>query len=1676
MIEQKVIWTVLPNGSEIIGPVGNETKRLHFSVFVSPRLNTTPPDIDQKKLDSYSYFRDWPSTINTMQFSLEFDPLSKPFPAMLDMEPAERFAPDNHLWELLFKPDTYVRSHEFTDLSQRVIRSYPVSSVSDFLQNAYTAVGSKSGDSLPELQATIADNGKISDPSVTLGPLLDLMGPLLEPEKEVFRVISVTAYDAFNEHRLIIKLIPAADLIKLLNNIDKNLKLKEPSITWLNDNKAKITEGSTEFFLECTGEFIELYRYINIYSRLEEELKTNHVITSSNQLGLPKVQAHFLQANRFFDRVESKEPYMAQPNLSMVKPSPEVPRIDFHQMIAAMGDYPLLLRKLGLVLDFSVDLPDSGASILPHSEVRLQITQGDIASFEKPWTFFDDSFMAKSHNSAELNEGRVNLTGTGEGFNPAQRFQLIQIDPDGAALKLIHTAGNLARQVPGKFMITIPNRFLDDLIVKNCDLNLDVLVKALNQQKRDLKEVYDKDILAQNSEISSLKKSKKDISAAEEKLYYMKRQKSLVAEMVGFKDAKVTKLPGSKWLVSSIYRTYEILYTNDEMIHVFQKNPVAYNTPTDAGLASLKSAGISLVKKEKAKWLNDQLVKAQKNETSNHNDLEFHADDLLRGYRVDIKTKRPDDPAWPEYWLSLCERTGFYKINDNRITAIDGLQDEGYIKGASSSSDNKDSDLYIHESMFRWNGWSLVVPRPGKTIVPEVFKDDLPLFIWEDVKKDPAQLLQFLGNFHHVYWAKANNVKSSDTRIEIGDPVITPSQYILIDKKSSGEVIFTYDEGKYSYQTKNANGKTLVYLKNEFYLFAIRGVTIENPKDIINFFDRYHNLQFTGSDINVSPSPFRVYASSGPNQAVMTFRNDGTATLQIKNVDYPYFYKIENGLRTVYTKISMQGENPGLPENKPATEFNLQTVFKPVTGSLPRLRFGNQYRIRVRTVDLAGNSLPLDSGKDQYASDPILYTRFEPVVPPSLIPTTPAYSRGESLENMVIRSNYDKSAVDYGKGSNNERHVFPPKTSQMMAEIHGMFDRYIDNGDLATAYEIAKKESGKLEDFYTPGIEKTPYLPDPFAKGVVFRYRQTTPLPTPSLDFSKVINKIQNCFEKWEETLSFTIRIEERRSKLKYFDDEESFAHAEDSPFWNETTRVLTVYLPKGEIAKIRYHCLISADDMNKMGIWKWLGAPASPEDIAKLGNHWMMTPYRELTLVHAVQKPLRDPTIDITGSTVDIETLAYKLKVGNTFANIKGFFHFHAKTTGKVTLLAGWSEKDDHTGDESVTIDKSASAFEIITDVMMPNILDLTLSPCTEYRHEFGDTRYRRVRYQLKTTSRFTEYFDPGTEPDSFFSRTGPEVEVDVFNSARPDSPKIKYVIPVFHWEQSAAVPKPGWQKFTRTRKGGGLRIYLERPWYSSGDGELLGIVLPRGYTDDSMKPLITQWGMDPIRQSALPDNILTINHFEAYVKSQSQLSIEESDGFLVDVVGIKPVYIKEKGLWYGDLYLKHETINSYFPFIRLALARYQPNSIVDAHLSKVVQTDFIQLANERTLNLVIDDNRTECSIEVTGYGPEYNVNGKISGNLMEVNLEKLTGPNPDFDWEPVSEGSFIKGSITLALREINYFCTWFSPTNIQLPPRPIRRNNKYRIVVREFEKYLSDASAPNYEKRLVYTDIIEL
>lgn len=62
-----------------------------------------------------------------------------------------------------------------------------------------------------------------------------------------------------------------------------------------------------------------------------------------------------------------------------------------------------------------------------------------------------------------------------------------------------------------------------------------------------------------------------------------------------------------------------------------------------------------------------------------------------------------------------------------------------------------------------------------------------------------------------------------------------------------------------------------------------------------------------------------------------------------------------------------------------------------------------------------------------------------------------------------------------------------------------------------------------------------------------------------------------------------------------------------------------------------------------------------------------MLTPFREIKLVHAVQQPLAAPTLQ--GETFVPKGLASK-SAGNTFALLDGAISLHAKSTGKIDLI----------------------------------------------------------------------------------------------------------------------------------------------------------------------------------------------------------------------------------------------------------------------------------------------------------------------------------------------------------------------------------------------------------------------
>ena len=186
------------------------------------------------------------------------------------------------------------------------------------------------------------------------------------------------------------------------------------------------------------------------------------------------------------------------------------------------------------------------------------------------------------------------------------------------------------------------------------------------------------------------------------------------------------------------------------------------------------------------------------------------------------------------------------------------------------------------------------------------------------------------------------------------------------------------------------------------------------------------------------------------------------------------------------------------------------------------------------------------------------------------------------------------------------------------------------------------------------------------------------------------------------------------------------------------------------------------------------------------------------------------------------------------------------------------------------------------------------------------------------------------------------------------------------------------------QNRQGNGLRIWLERPWFSSGVGELLGVALWNpGYgtldaeSRDKFKPFITQWGMDPIWKTANLFAAPMIHNFPDAVAFDRAVTLEEAtaetDGEpgLVDVVGFGPQFDEERGLWFADLTI--DTFGeTYTPFVRLALVRYQPDALLDAKVSRVVLADFAQLTPDRSAVVTCDPHHPRrLNVVVSGVAP---------------------------------------------------------------------------------------------------------
>lgn len=743
----------------------------------------------------------------------------------------------------------------------------------------------------------------------------------------------------------------------------------------------------------------------------------------------------------------------------------------------------------------------------------------------------------------------------------------------------------------------------------------------------------------------------------------------------------------------------------------------------------------------------------------------------------------------------------------------------------------------------------------------------------------------------------------------------------------------------------------------------------------------------------------------------------------------------------------------GDADEAPDPEFRLITELAAAPGTLPRLRYGRRYRLRVRAVDLAGNGRPLGDPADADlggASDEILYLRYLPVPYPAIAPRAlPDDALGEANETLVIRSAAGVLATDYamaeGLPPSDERHVVPPRATVELVERHGRLDAPGGAPDPAAYALLAARDQGLAavpgavtggagaEVVAVPGDTfDLPYLPDPLAVGACFR---GLPGVAPGEAFTVLFPPGPG--GTWADRRPIRLRVEEDLSG--------TIANPQ-LPQWDPTTGILTAYLPKSLVARVWVSCILSPGDEALFAAWHWLLAHrggAVTEALraaARSGKHWLLTPPRRLDLVHAVPRPLEQPIIGglSAGRTV----------LGQTDAALAGAVAVHGHSTGRLDVQAAWTEPyDNPSAPAPTTREGKAPVGEL--DVAPTD----TSAPLGGMRHRFGDTKHRVVDYTATATTRFRPFFPAAlTDDPADITLTSPIETADVPSSARPLAPDVRYVVPTFRWEDTST---------SRTRRPG-LRVYLGRPWYGSGEGELLAVVLedrelPIGLpgatpapfeVSAALRPFATQWAVDPIWNAASPGNIGP-GRFPNRVATRGDLTLEElrrPDGSYppddrVVAVGFPVHFDADRRLWFADIDVDAE--GGYWPFIRLALARFQPSSIPNAHLSRVVLADFAQISPERVASIT-DLTGNRYRVAIAGVVPQTPSDLQPPKSAFAARLEQrpIAGSDEGEEvapWTPVGSVQLIRERDGIA----GEFVTRGDPSM------------RYRLVLEEREQF---------------------
>jgi hypothetical protein len=509
---------------------------------------------------------------------------------------------------------------------------------------------------------------------------------------------------------------------------------------------------------------------------------------------------------------------------------------------------------------------------------------------------------------------------------------------------------------------------------------------------------------------------------------------------------------------------------------------------------------------------------------------------------------------------------------------------------------------------------------------------------------------------------------------------------------------------------------------------------------------------------------------------------------------------------------------------------------------------------------------------------------------------------------------------------------------------------------------------------------------------------------------------------------------------------------------YTSASRLLTVFLPQAEQVTVQLSSFVDPADLELLAMWMMESpaARAAQQADAEAGRHWMLTPWQLVTLVHAVEKPLSAPVLHVPSAGVPASGVTRN--VGETFAVLAGTISNHAKSTGRLDVEARWKEPIDdlaqdapseldghaHVGDFLLTA--SENACRIGRDDAATGV------PVHRLRHEFRDTKHRWVR-------------DPGRRPgEARRPRRRPAGGAAARRPAQGEGPRPARRPPGHHQGGHATRPGPCPPPPGPARRAGGeagaaldLSLAFSPAQLAVLDKAVSAFLRPRG----DPQQYVTHWGLDPIWGSPPVDPGPYVHQFPLRVAVGGGVSLSEAPGHTVTVVGHRPAFDPLRKLWYCDLQLNAGV--SYFPFVRLALARYQPHSIAGQHLSKVVVPEWAQLVAPRTAALT----RVSSFASVSLRGPAgYTENAEdlvtFLGGVDQLaslsrfavaQVERLpANATTDLAWAAVGDEVRLDLSAANGLRDVVY------TGRVPVPAK--EKGQQLRLAVREYEIFRTDES----------------